>query len=170
MTYSCEIFVSDEAELAVLQLRAPVAAKLLPSFIEDIKKFIEESQFNRLIVLSSCFSHERHDPSLLRLEYICNEAFKIKHQKSLAAFAEHHIDVKLSGMGFAREAYQALSPLDVPVAILFAYVSEGDNIPDANNLLGFLNETIAFFNPNTSFSIPTSWRCLFGNDPPNELF
>lgn len=173
-TSSCEVYVSESKKLVVLQLRAPVAVKQLQSFLDELLVFLSECEPKEVIVLGSCFSHERHDPALKRkLEYVGNASFLDSHAKELEEFVQHP-DNKLPWQGFATKLYETMEgKLSVPVGVLFAYVSEGDNIPEAKDLALFLNRVVEVFvapaHPST-IPIPVSWQLLFGNAAPLELF
>lgn len=174
-TTSCDLFVSEAKKLVAIQLRAPVAAKLLESFLNDLTKFLTEVEPSQVIILGSCFSHERHDPAMKRkLEYVGNRQFCEQYASELVDFVQHK-DNKLPYQGFATRLYQTVeSKLEaVPMGVLFAYVSEGDNVPDAKDLALFLNQVIGVFGSpanHSTLQIPMSWKLLFGNAGPAQLF
>ena len=66
----------------------------------------------------------------------------------------------------------------IPMAILLKFISEGDSIPDALGLVGYLNEWLqlikpCFDDPTESalpWKMPSSWRLLFGSGLPPALF
>lgn len=172
-TTSCEVFASEEKKLVALQLRAPISAKLLNSFLEDLVTFLSESAPKQVVVLGSCFSHERHDLAMKRkLEYVGNQKFLDEFGEQLEAF-ERHPENKLVRQGFAAKLYEAMEgKLDIPLGVLYAYVSEGDNVPDAKELSLFLNEMIKIFAEphHAAIPVPLSWKLFFGNAGPTELF
>lgn len=174
MTSSCELFVSEQNKVAAMQLRAPVAAKLLQSFLEKLLEFLSGSQPQRVVILGSCFSHERHDVEMKRkFEYVGNQQFCETFSKELEEVVQHQ-DNKLPWQGFASKLYQTIEEkLNIPIGVLFAFVSEGDNVPDAKDLTLFMNRVLKIFPSSVSpstLTIPMSWKLLFGNDGPRELF
>lgn len=174
VTTSFEAFVCEEKKLVALQLRAPVAAKLLQSFLDELVSFLQESQPSQVIILGSCFSHERHDAALKRkLEYVGNDSFCTAFEEHLTGFVQHP-ENKLPWQGFATKLYEAVKSKlhNVPIGVLFAYVSEGDNVQDAKDLALFLDNCLAIFTIKdpVTLPIPMSWKLLFGNAGPVELF
>lgn len=174
-TTSCEVFVSEAKKLVVVQLRAPVAAKLLQPFLDKLTEFLVAAHPSQIVVLGSCFSHERHDPAMKRkLEYVGNRQFSERYAKELVDYVQH-ADNKLPYQGFATKLYQTMEDQlqDMPIGVLYAYVSEGDNVPDAKDLALFLNQVIGVLaSPadHSSLQYPMSWKLLFGNAGPAELF
>lgn len=170
-TTSCDVFVSEEKKLLAVQIRSPITAKLLDSFLEALIKFVSSTDPKEVIVLGSCFSHERHDDALTRkLEYVANEEFCKLYGSKLTDYIQKDA-IKMQA--FALKLYQALSnKLEVPLALLYAYVSEGDNVPDAKDLALFLNHVLNVIpatNP-SQLPLPASWTLLFGNAGPAEIF
>lgn len=171
-TTSCELYCSLEKKVAVIQLRTPVAAKCLESVMKNLNDFLTANHARQVFILSSCFSHERHDVAIQRkLEYVGNKQFCAHFEKQLGDYVGQTMDDKLqlTGQGFATRLFQAVQ-LDVPIGILFAYVSEGDNVPDAKDLAMFLTQVSGIVLDHSTLRIPTSWRLLFGNAGPIELF
>lgn len=175
-TSSCELFVSEQVKVAAVQLRAPVAAKRLDSFITGVVEFLKEIAPARVIILGSCFAHERHDEAIGRkVEYVATESFIATHPR-LQESVGHSSCPRLIGHGFAVRLFEEIAAkLGTPTAFLFAYVSEGDNVPDAKLLTLFLNRVTGVIgDPETTTitpaNIPESWKLLFGNACPIEMF
>lgn len=173
-TTSCELFCSTEKKLAVIQLRTTVAAKDLDTFLTKLSDFLTANQASQVFVLSSCFSHERHDLAMKRnLEYVANQQFCGRFEKELENYVGQAVDdqLVLSGQGFASSLFRAVHrKVDVPIGILFSYVSEGDNVPDAKELALFLVSGLLRSAGHSTLCIPMSWKLLFGNAGPIELF
>lgn len=62
----------------------------------------------------------------------------------------------------------------IPTLILFKYVSEGDNSIDAVSLLEQLNAGFNFIEKGSdgkhNIIFPISWKSLFGNPVPEQLY
>lgn len=62
----------------------------------------------------------------------------------------------------------------IPTLILFKYVSEGDNSADAVSLLEELNAGFNFIEKGGdgkfNITFPMSWKSLFGNPLPEQLY
>lgn len=172
-TSSCEVFINDDKKIVALQLRAPVAAKLLQSFLDQVLSLLIESCPRQVVVLGSCFSHERRDPAVkLKMEYVGNKLFTDEYVNELAEFVQQP-DNKLPWQGFATKMFDTFDgKLNIPLGVLYAYVSEGDNVPDARELCLCLDKILKSLDKTDvqSLAMPISWRLLFGNDGPPELF
>lgn len=82
--------------------------------------------------------------------------------------------LQIHGGGFAKTLFELLQKNNVFCIILLKFCSEGDNIPDAIELTNYLNlwlQLIPTDEKNTcKLGFPPSWKFLFGNSPPRELY
>ncbi|GAB0086109.1 Proteasome assembly chaperone 2 [Sergentomyia squamirostris] len=179
-TSAGELFVhSDEnsPKLSVLQIRSPLVASLMQDFFANLMEFIEKEKFKEVIILSSCYAHEKHTIQESPFVYrTTNENHKdkldsLKWQSYSATDASFpHI----LGGGFASQLFRNFEERNIPSMILFKYVSEGDNAPDAREMVIKLNEFLEFLpkkeDGSVRLTIPPSWKFLFGNCPPQSMF
>lgn len=82
--------------------------------------------------------------------------------------------IHIPGGGFAINLFDFLTNNNIPCIILFKFCSEGDNIPDAVNLMNYLNQWMNLLQINSIGSLaikyPPSWKYLFGNVPSSEIY
>uniref|UniRef100_UPI00398EDB7C proteasome assembly chaperone 2 isoform X2 n=1 Tax=Pristiophorus japonicus TaxID=55135 RepID=UPI00398EDB7C len=194
MCISSEVYASAEQKLAVLQIRSPIVQGKHRSFRQQLLSWIKESEFSRVVVLSSSHAHHRVDRQLVgtplrylatpALQTISGDKFQTLEWKELervAAFpgiSEEEQEIYIPGGGITKSLYNDSCTEGIPLAVLLIFCSEGDNIPDAFNLLTFLNEWIQLIEKTNDqqtvtqaqWKIPSSWRLLFGSGIPPALF
>lgn len=175
-TTSCELYIDTAKRLAVLQLRTPLSAKKLDKFFEEMGTFLVSRKFQDVIILTSGFAYERRDCVLPdAFEIIANDKFKESHTEKLTTLKQRDEGDLIPGGGFAVQFYKLLTEKQLSVAVLFKYVSEGDNIPDAVDLALVLDKIIDVIpakanSTQKAVNYPISWKLLFGNGPPQHIY
>ncbi|XP_069778566.1 proteasome assembly chaperone 2 [Narcine bancroftii] len=191
---SCEVYALADRKLAVLQIRSPIIQGKQRSFRQQLLSWIKESEFSRVVVLSSTYAHHRVDQQLLgpplrylatpALQTIVGEKFqtlKWKEMEKVAAFpgiSDVEMELSIPGGGITKSLYADSCSEGIPLVVLLLFCSEGDNIPDALNLLNFLNEWLQLIEKTNDrqpmtrqpWKIPSSWQLLFGSGIPPALF
>lgn len=142
----------------------------------------------QVIILTSSYSHEIRDVQLktVPLRYVPSktlptedtEKFETLSWIQLEPKVVDYIDtegvLQIPGGGFAKCLFEILEKDEIPCAVLLKFCSEGDNIPDAIDLLNYLNKwlSIISYNDDKTLAIkyPSSWKFLFGNSPPSEIY
>ncbi|XP_067834317.1 proteasome assembly chaperone 2 isoform X1 [Heptranchias perlo] len=194
MCISSEVYASADQKLAVLQIRSPIVQGKHRSFRQQLFSWFKESEFSRIVVLSSSHAHHRVDRQLVgtplrylatpSLQTIVGDKFqtlKWKELERVAAFpgiSEVEQEIYIPGGGITKSLYNDSCTEGIPLAVLLIFCSEGDNIPDAFSLLNFLNEWIQLIEKTSDqhtvtraqWKIPSSWRLLFGSGIPPALF
>lgn len=174
-TTSLEVYANQELKLVVFQIRSPLVASLVDRFHQDLLEFLAANKFSEVIILTSSHAYEKHSVETSPFEYIANEQFKSLHKDTLDKqnWPEFTNNV-LHGGGNGKKLLALCTERDIPAFLLFKYVSEGDNSPDASQLLGELNKLHKLFerdeNGQVKFTTPLSWNLLFGNEPPELIF
>lgn len=168
-------------KLACFQLRSPLAPQLLTPFFEQLTEFLLAQQVAELIVLTSSFAHEQHAIEAAKFVHLSSDSFRVRHQTVLAStdrwaeLEKRHGQI-IHGGGFALKLWQHIEQKQkLPVAILFKYVSEGDNRSDAVQVLDRLDQLLdgqilGNDGATPSVKVPVSWKALFGNDPTEQLY
>ncbi|XP_062915691.1 proteasome assembly chaperone 2 [Mobula hypostoma] len=194
MCTSSEVYASGEQKLAVLQIRSPIVRGKQRTFRQQLLSWIKESEFSRVILLSSSYAHHRVDQQLIGtpLRYLATPALqsivgdkfqtlKWKEMEKVPAFpriSEVEMELCIPGGGITKSLYADSCTEGVPLAVLLIFCSEGDNIPDALNLLSFLNEWVQLIEKTSDrqsmtqpqWKFPSSWQLLFGSGIPPALF
>lgn len=186
-TGACELYTSTGTGeqspprlLSVVQLRSPLAPPVMDAFLAQLIDYLRTARVARLIVLTSSYAYEKHIGSTA-FEYLSTEAFAAEadrlfgEQLGCQRFAG---DVIFGG-GFARRVLKAAEAYGLPAAVLFKYVSEGDNRPDAADMVGRLNAGGGCWEGEglpreegggVRMVVPLSWKLLFGNSAPADLY
>lgn len=181
-TTACELYTSrsaDDVLLSVVQLRAPLAPAAMDSFFGQLIDHLRNAGVARLIVLTSSYAYEKHLIGSSAFEYLATEAYA----QQAAPIFEQRLGCNpfggdvIFGGGFARRVLQVAAEQGLNAVVLLKFVSEGDNRPDAADMLGKLNEagcldgtTVLKDGGNLRLVAPSSWKLLFGNSPPADLY
>ena len=140
------------------------------------------------VILTSSYGHEKKDAELrtapfrylasTNLLVECKEQFKAISWMPLEPICtddfHHQTALQIHGGGFAKALYNLLEKNYFPCVIIFKYCSEGDNIPDAIELLNYSNQWLNLVpvddNNACKLRFPPSWKFLFGNIAPKEIY
>lgn len=145
--------------------------------------------FLQVIILTSSFAHEKRDEQLrtvpLRYE-MSKEALAIhgdklkslgswiKLEPKVVDFMETQDQLQIPGGGFAKNLFELLQQHNVPSTILLRFCMEGDNIPDAVALTDYADQLLEILerdnNGGIKVKFPPSWKFLFGNPPPRDIY
>ncbi|XP_053615998.1 proteasome assembly chaperone 2 [Plodia interpunctella] len=173
----CEIYKSSSRNLVVLQLRAPLVYKYARSYLEDIVQKFQEKGIKDVIILTSSYAHEKKHILTSPFRYIASETSPHKSKIKTLNWQEHEFvdtSVKIYGGGFASLLYDICLNNSVPCLILYKYSSEGDNIPDAYEMINYLSSIVTLFSQKSDVVSqlvqPVSWKLLFGRPPPTDIY
>lgn len=174
VTTAAELYVDEAKKLAVLQIRTPLTAPLMGDFFDKLVDFAKAEQVKQVLILTSSYGYEKHSVQGSDFAYKSNK----ERDLSGAQGVEKSSSPKILGGGYAVKMFEVFTEADIDSLVLYKYVNEGDNIPDAVALLLKLNEIIKLFDFDTEnttkekpgLSMPVSWKYLFGNRPPTEIY
>ncbi|XP_046488655.1 proteasome assembly chaperone 2 [Neodiprion pinetum] len=181
-----DLFCSTDKRVLLIQIRSPLSKKPF-LFFKKLQNFITEKHIAKVIILTSSYSHEKRDQQIrtIPLRYIASPEIKSEFGAMFDSLNWTHLESKIDeygrsevlaipGGGFAKNLYDVFVENHIPCAVLLRFCSEGDNIPDAMELANYLNQWLELFSKDASGNLlirkPSSWRFLFGNDPPLEMF
>lgn len=174
---SCEVYKCTSRKIAVLQLRAPLVYKYARAFLEDLLKTFKEKNVKEIIVLTSSFAHEKKHIQTSPFRYVASDNSSYKKTIKTLNWLEHDfVDdrVKIYGGGFASLLYDISQEFKLPCLIVYKYCSEGDNIPDAYDMIDYLKDVLPMFKDNldilSQLVQPVSWKLLFGRPPPSDIY
>ncbi|XP_063380068.1 proteasome assembly chaperone 2 [Cydia fagiglandana] len=177
LSSSCEAYKCGERQLVILQLRAPLVFEYAQNFLEDVVKQFKAKKIKDIIVLTSSFAHERKHIMTSPFRYLASETSPYEDcLKSLNWLVHESLEggIKIYGGGFATQIFQICKELDVPSLIIYKYCSEGDNIPDAYEMVNYLNNLLQFYSEGSDLMSeliqPVSWKLLFGRPPPRDIY
>lgn len=134
VTTSCELYGSVSKRLAVFQIRSPLAASLMQSFFNKLCDTLLSEKVAKLIILTSSHAYEKHSIDASPFEFIANDLY-LGENKNVPTFIAFSGEL-IYGGGYANKLFDVATTKQLQTLILFKYVSEGDNTPDAINLCG----------------------------------
>jgi len=175
ITTSCELYICSEKKLATFQIRSPLAAATMIEFFNELIAFLKSNNIAELILLTSSYAYEQHFIGSNPFAVIQDDVFKSKQKDVVQRmkWTEFQGDT-IHGGGYAKHLMSVASRKGLPTLILFKYVSEGDNSLDAISLLEELSASFNFVDRGGGGKIkiifPISWKSLFGNPLPEQLY
>ncbi|CAD7687703.1 unnamed protein product [Nyctereutes procyonoides] len=92
----------------------------------------------------------------------------IKNGKKIHEIDDSKFCIYIPGRNIIKTLYEECCSKEISVAVLLKFVSEGGNIPDALDLVTYLNEWLQISKP--CWKMPHSCRLLFGNGLSPVLF
>lgn len=145
----------------------------MQTFFDELLAFLQTQQIANIILLTSSFAHEQHTIESTKFMYLANATFKIAFKEHFASteWNEYNASI-IHGGGFAMRLWQRVLEKDFSVCLLFKYVSEGDNRPDAIQFIEQLDALQAnhLLANDTRLKMPISWKALYGNNPTEQLY
>ena len=177
-TTSSELYVCEEKKIAVIQLRSPLVAILMIDFFTKLIELLisDEHKIAKVFVLTSSYAYENHVIEKSPFEYIANELYKQNTElNALGRIGWNEFDGDIiHGGGFAQKLLTVATEKGLSAIVLFKYVSEGDNTPDATHFVAFVNSILNILprdnDGQIKLSMPISWKLLFGNSPPEHVY
>ncbi|XP_058448709.1 proteasome assembly chaperone 2 [Malaya genurostris] len=176
-TTTAELYLSEQCKLLVLQIRAPLVGALQSEFLNELSAFARNQSMAEIIILSSSFAHENHQIGARPYKYLANEKFLTSNAETLQTLQWAALEGNvIHGGGYAAKLMSACNDQQLACFVLFNYVSEGDNRADAVQLLSLLGKLKTTLLPKETdgvqikLAIPSSWKHLFGNVAPVNVY
>lgn len=178
-TSACELYTSHIQPISVLQLRSPLVPAAMDAFFGLLVEHLNGARVARLIVLTSSYAYEKHLIGSPTMEYLATEAYA---DQAKSVFENERMHCKrfggevIFGGGFARRLLDVAAAGDLAAVVLFKYASEGDNRPDAADMVaklingGIVDVALDVDSGMTRLVEPSSWALLFGNSAPADLY
>lgn len=183
-TGACELYTSSIGTsrlLSVIQLRSPLAPPFMDAFFVQLIEYLQTARVARLIVLTSSYAYEKHLVGGSAFEYLASEAYAAEADRLFGEQlgCQRFTGNVIFGGGFARRVLKTAEDCGLPATVLFKYVSEGDNRPDAADMVGRLNAGGGCWegaglpqekDGGVRLVVPLSWKLLFGNSVSADLY
>lgn len=177
LTTSCELYQCESRQIVVLQIRAPLVYKYAQSFLEDIVEKLKTKQIKNIILLASSYSHEKKHINTSPFRFLSTEVNPYEDDIKKLNWIKHEQEearVKIYGGGFTSMFFEIIKENSLPCCILYKFCSEGDNIPDAYDMIHHLNKILHLFHQekdvHSQLIQPVSWKFLFGRPPPIDIY
>ncbi|XP_056377500.1 proteasome assembly chaperone 2 [Hyla sarda] len=188
---NAEVYASSDKKLAVLQIRSPLIKKKSRAFCQALTSWMKTCAFSRVVLLSSSHAYQRDDrqlsgtpfrylvtPALQTSVADTMKALEWKEMEKLSLYPginDEEKKISIPGGGLTKHLFEDCCSESIHMAVVLKFCSEGDNIPDAFDLLAHVNRWLHLLDlpgevGTTSWKIPSSWRLLFGSGLPSALF
>lgn len=173
----CEIYKCAARNLIVLQLRAPLVYKFARPFLVEIVEKFKQKNIKDFVILTSSFAYEKKHISSSPFRYVASESCSQKHKIKTLNWLEHEApdsELTIYGSGFAPLLYEICKEISLPCLLIYKYCSEGNNIPDAYDMVYYISNLLPLFSEKTDLTSqliqPVSWKLLFGRPPPIDIY
>ncbi|CAK1593840.1 unnamed protein product [Parnassius mnemosyne] len=177
LSCSCEVYQCESKNIVVLQIRAPLVYKYARSFLENVISTFMTKQIKNIILLTSSYAHENKLISTSPFRYLMTDNCSYEEEIKKLNWTKHQEDqtrLRIYGGGFATMFFEICKENLLPCLILYKFCSEGDNSPDAYDMVHNLNKVLPVFNQDkdifSQLLPPASWKLLFGGPTPKDIY
>jgi len=188
VTTAMQIYINKNLKLILFQIRSGILPGKGAKFLEDFVCWCKSCGVLRVIVLTSSHAHERTDQQIqgTPLRYLAtpglndtpSEWVKLEARERFPGLSRMETPeaVFIPGGGVAKRLFDKCLEAQIQAAVLLKFSSEGDNTSDGLMLADYLNQWINFLpnedktNEKLKYKTPISWRHLFGNPSPVEMY
>lgn len=180
---AAEIFAVESLKLVFFQIRSAIVKNSETEFLNSAIDFFKNHNVKQIIILSSSYAQNRLDAQLTdsQVRYVACPVMSKNYKsefdeltwKLLEQYDEKKNSICLSGAGFVSKVFKICQSKEMPCLILLKFCSDGDNIPDALDLISFLDSWLHIYprrEHNDNLKTPPSWKFLFGNSGPQEIY
>jgi len=170
----------------VVQIRSPCFKEKRSEYLGQLSQWIKANNFKNVIILSGAYAQflpEEEGANPVRYLQSMGSTIKTTFQQvqrverfSLKPTEDPSGIIYLPGSGLTRKLFEALCKESIDVTVLVKYCSEGDNTPDAFQLLEALSSFVQIKEPSkvtgsrVSWDVPVSWSGLYGDNAPHTIF
>jgi len=189
ITTAMQLYKHDPLKLVLLQIRSGIVPGKGPQFLEDFVNWCKSVGVSKVIVLTSSHAHERTDQQISStpLRFLATPTLstppawvQLETRERFPGLSRQETPeaVFIPGGGIAKRLYDKCLEAAIEVAVLLKFSSEGDNTSDGLMLADYLNQWINFLpsaiqgesTKTSQYKTPISWRHLFGNPSPVEMY
>ncbi|KAG8180822.1 hypothetical protein JTE90_005909 [Oedothorax gibbosus] len=181
MATSCQLFECKDKQLAILQNRSPLIPGKVAEYRTFLVNFIKEQKIKRTVLLCSSFSQffTIEDIRGVPMHYLSSsslssEEFSSFNWKkfSLPDKVDPNETVPIPGGGIAKSFLEDCEREGIPLAVLILVCSEGDNYPEAFQMVERLNEWLNLIQVDSTnkWKMPISWTLPYGSGAPKTVY
>jgi len=191
LSLSCELYENPKLKLVICQQRAPLFKGKRNQFVNVLVNFVKSERFRETICLTSSHAYERLDSQLTgsQCRYLSSS---IDHNNSVEIHLREKLNWKLlekrldhnhnmvdekslsgfiPGGGVAQKFLNTCQENGLNAYVLLVFAHEGNNIPEAFQLVNYLNEWKNYLEKsnqqtpvnNSQWRVPISWKYLWGS-------
>jgi len=186
LTTAMQLYMDESTKMGVFQIRSGLLPGQGAKFVADLLGWCQERGVGRIVCLTSSHSHERSDKQLsgtplrylatssLTSSYPVPESFtRLENKEQFPGLRreEQPEAVFIPGGGLAKRFLSGCEQGGLQCLVLLKFCSEGDNTADAIQVADYLHQYLPW-RPSSQdkYSVPPSWRHLFGPPAPQEMF
>lgn len=186
LTTACEIYRCDSKRLIIVQIYSSIVRSHGADFRRELRKWIKEKHFEKVVLLSSSYAQHRTDAEIKdpTCRFLCwstsQEEVLVKELNWKVLESNNSIPLRIRnlvpGGGITSRFYSECVEDDIPLVVLLKFTFEGNNIPDATELVSYLNQWLQLDkdtndqNQQFVWRHPASWNLMFGNMAPTVLY
>jgi proteasome assembly chaperone 2 len=192
LSLSCELYENPKLKLVICQQRAPLFKGKRNQFVNVLVDFVKAQQFKETVCLTSSHAYERLDSQLdgVQCRYLTSSPVEDSNMKSLnwklLEKRTNHTDLNhnlvdgsdgmekklhsfIPGGGIAQKFLNTSQEYNLKSCVLLVFAHEGNNIPEAYQLVNYLNEWKEYLSQsnlqasNSTWRVPISWKYLWGD-------
>lgn len=173
---AADLYMCESRKIIILLLRAPLVHKYAKQFLEELIEKFKSENIKDVIILTSSFAYEKKHIMTSAFRYVANEWCPYIDKLRTQGWTEHEMDndkITIPGGGFASLLYAINKEKSVPCLVIYKFVSEGDNIPDAKEMMQYLNSIVPLYDDAdfcSKLNYPFSWNLMFGGPPPQNIY
>ncbi|XP_075984858.1 proteasome assembly chaperone 2 [Anticarsia gemmatalis] len=171
----CELYLCESRKIVILLLRAPLVYKYAKQFLTEVVEKFKAESIKDIVILTSSFAHEKRHIMTSPFRYVTNDLCPYISKLKTLDWVEHEPKeetLKIIGGGFAALLYEIIKEKSVPCLVIYKFASEGDNIPDAYEMVHYLNTVVPLFDDDLYSKLihPPSWNLMYGSPPPRDIY
>ncbi|XP_014241984.1 proteasome assembly chaperone 2-like [Cimex lectularius] len=177
---SNDVYLCKKNKLLLMQLRSPLHRSQFVDYCTQIVDSLKAFKVDRVVLLSGMYAHQRDDSELRvgTFRYLSNvkgaESFNLGRLEWTrikgSEMGQDYSCPRLPGAGFTRTFYNICTQSGLPCVALLYFCSEGDNIQDSLTLTIHTDECLNVLPDRKNIVQPPSWKYLFGNSVPQEIY
>jgi len=187
ITTALQLYHHPPSRLLLLQLRSGLVPGGSRQFLSDLLHWCKTAGVARVVNLSSCHAHERTDCQMTgdsQLRYLVTGAGeeeemglpqtwrKMEQRERFPGLARSETpdSLFLPGAGLSKRLYLTCAEAGLTCLVLLLFCDEGDNTRDGMDMANHVNQWLGVVKEGRCARLPASWKHLFGNETPRELF
>ncbi|KAK3840076.1 MAG: PAC2 family-domain-containing protein [Linnemannia elongata] len=181
LSLAVEVFQSKDGKWTLIQQRSPTVSHRSHHYADNLVRFIQDSEFDQVVLLASADGARRIDIQLRSGNPIQLDDPSATFTTTTATTSAQKTLEKVPRIpngGFARRLHSLCQESGIAILTVVAFAMEGDNAPDAIFLANVLNAILKVHNPTEQqvrdgegeWKVPKSWDSLYGNSHHQDMY
>eukprot|EP00658_Telonema_sp_P-2_P002042 TRINITY_DN10775_c0_g1_i2.p1 TRINITY_DN10775_c0_g1~~TRINITY_DN10775_c0_g1_i2.p1 ORF type:complete len:183 (-),score=39.92 TRINITY_DN10775_c0_g1_i2:206-754(-) len=176
MVTAIDVYHCPDKKLVFVQQRSPLIKGHVDQFVSDLSGWIRQSQFERVLLLSSANAAFRIDSELAgsQLGYACNPL--CQHKSGMESILQEAGFIPLrtdeaswvNKHSFSSQLLDQMNQISIPAAAAVSMCYEGDNVPHAFGLARAVSQLLGLAEE-AEWKAPPAWTHIQGEPLPRHL-